>query len=333
MPDLGVADLWYMAGSGPGPWELPIREPLPAWARFIADLAADMPLLTRSDDGATTAVLAVPTRGYAAAIAAAAIAVRRDELDPAAPDNLEEHLEDLRALPLGTRVQYGDPSGKLFDGRWAGFEMGRDGVERVCVELRKNERRSVLTSHADRIVPTGEAQADGQLRVRNVETSSLLRGLRGQTAAIPFMTTARCEVVIVGTSTVLRDEMCEQLMFVSGDPADPGQGYLQDLARVGQFPGASRYYRSVLIPLSSEVSEEQRRLTPSVVVYDGGRAFLHHGHLWPHSHRLVILDRSVTSSEDAALELNQDWGGRRGDTALGEDLTVPDGIEFVAFRQ
>jgi hypothetical protein len=327
VPGLGVADLWYEDSSEP---LFPKGLPLPDWARFVASLAAKLSSLP--SDAPTTAVITVPTRDYAAALAAAAITIGRDELHPSAPGDLGEHLEVLLALPVGTPVQYREPNGKVFQGRWVGFGTGTDGLERVSMELRKGERRSVLVANAVRIVPTGEAHVNGKLRVQNIETSSLLRGLRGDEAAVPFVTTARCEVIIVGVLSTLHEEMCEQSLFISSDADEPQTGYLQDLARVQQFAGATRYFRTVVVSASSKLDDDQRDLRPHVVIYDGGRMFLQCGHLWPGSHRMIILDRSLTSSEDAALEIGQDYGSRNGDSSVGEDLPVPNGIEFVAFR-
>jgi len=66
------------------------------------------------------------------------------------------------------------------EGFWRGFEVDGRGDERFCFEARRNVVRKVPVSEALRLVSSGEQQTDGQLRVRNVETPQLLRGLRGQ---------------------------------------------------------------------------------------------------------------------------------------------------------
>ncbi len=348
---LGVTDLWYADsytlhvepphsgedqanGSGEEADEAIVewrsRRPLPAWARFMSDLGSDLALI--SPEEPTTAVVSLPTREFAAAFAGAAVVIRYDELDPAAPDDLEEHLADLRDMEPGTRIQYRAANGKIWEGRWRGFQAATDGQEHVCMEVRKEMTMKIRVSEALRVVPSGEEAAnDARLRVRNVETSHLLRRMRGQPAAVAFVTTTRLEVVIVGVATVLQEEMCEQGLYASGNEDDLRHGYLQDIVRVQQFPSAHRFYRSQVLPPSIR-GEEQQALSPRVVIYDGGRMFLQSSHLWRGSHRIVVLDRSAASAEDAALEIAQDYADRRGNSELGEDLTVPAGVEVISYR-
>jgi hypothetical protein len=219
---LEVADLWYTDDEQQNTMALG-RMPLPAWARFMAELASDVTLLPPEEP--TTAVVSVPTREFASALAASAVVVRYDELEPAAPDDLEEHLAALRELKPRSRIQYREKSGMVSEGFWRGFEVDGRGDERFCFEARRNVVRKVPVSEALRLVSSGEQQTDGQLRVRNVETPQLLRGLRGQAAAVGIVTTARCEVVIVGVATVLGEEMCEQGLFLTGDPEDLRHGH------------------------------------------------------------------------------------------------------------
>jgi hypothetical protein len=351
----GVADLWYVdsfdaelappnqgedqtASAAEAPEEraeggmVEVRRALPLWARFMADLGSDIALL--SPDEPTTAVVSLPTREFAAAFAAAAVVIRYDVLEPAAPDDLEEHLGDLRELELGTRVQFREPNGKVSQGFWRGLESDDEGQERFCIEVRKQLTRKLPVSAALGVTPTGEpVDTNGRLqRDRVVEPPHLVRGLRGQSAAMALVTTSRCEVVIVGVATDLENDMCEQGFFTSGNEEDLQHGYLQDLVRVKQFRDAHRYYRSQVVSPSAADSDENQALKPRVVIYDGGRMFLQCSHLWPGSHRIVVLDRSAASAEDAALEINLDYADRRADSELGDDLKVPDGIELITYE-
>jgi hypothetical protein len=55
--------------------------------------------------------------------------------------------------------------------------------------------------------------------------------------------------------------------------------------------------------------------------------------MWPNAHRVVVLDRSTLSAEDAGPELAGEYAYAETNTALMERLRVPDGVEFVAYSR
>lgn len=282
----------------------------------------------------TTAVVSVPVRDFAAAFAAAAAVLRCDELNAMAPDDVAAHIELLRKTPPRTPIKYFGPKDRVHDGRWCGFEVSpADGEERICFELRRGETRKLTIAHALKIRLTGESESGGTLQARTVRTSPLLQALVGGPAALSLATTKRCDVVLVGTLAALEQDMCEESLFPSGGPDEARSGVLQDLARVQQFREAHRFYRSAAISSSAEPASAHRELVPKVAVLDGGRAFLRYRHLWPSAHKLVVLDRSTISAEDASAELAQDMAYAAEDTELSWRLVVPDGIEFAAFTE
>lgn len=319
-----VADLWYQDEPAKHP---PRR--IPAWASFIAHLGAS---LAGSDAAPTTVALSVPVRDFVAVLAATAAVIRRDQIAPMAPDDLTSHIATLRETPIGAPIKYLAPKDKVHDGRWQGFEISPfDRTERLCFELRRKETRKLAVTQALNIRLTGETQANGQLQARTISTPPLLRAVRGESAAVTFVTTYRCDVMLVGTLSVLEAEMTQERFYADG-VIDSPSGVLQDLARVQQYRDAKRFYRCVTLASASEAARAQMEAKPCLVVYDGARAFLRYRHLWALSHRLVVLDRSAASSEDAADELAQDYAYSQGDSPLLQRFVIPAGFEAVAYE-
>jgi hypothetical protein len=260
--------------------------------------------------------------------------MRIDELHPMLEDSLANHIEVLRSASPGAPIKFLAPGDRVHDGRWRGIEVaGRDGEERVCFELRRNETRKLPIARALDVRLTGESNAGSRLQARTVRTSPLLRAIRGHAASVTFVTTARCDVVLVGTLAALEPEMTEEPLLPSGDESEFRGGVLQDIARVQQFRDGRRFHRAIAVPSLAEPSVELKGHDPKVVVMDGGRAFLRFRHMWPNAHRVVVLDRSTLSAEDAGPELAGEYAYAETNTALMERLRVPDGVEFVAYSR
>ena len=304
--------------------------PLPPWARFMAHVGRG---LAEAELRRVIVALSVPARDFAAVFAAAAAVLRRDELEPMAPNDLDEHVRALRATPLGAPVKYLGPKDRVHDGRWAGIQRsGAGGEEMLCLELARGETRKLRLNRALAIHLTGENSARGKLRAKVVAVAPLLRATRGDAPAITMVTTARCDILIVGTLTLLEQELTNERLFVSDQRDDRCEGVLQNLVRAHGLSDARRFFRSVLVASSSGPSAEQRALHPHLVIYDGGRAFIRWRHLWDDANKLVILDRSSSSAEEAGDELAGAFGYRSADARVLDGLAVPAGVEAIAFE-
>jgi len=324
-----LAELWCAGPTEPG--EGPTLQPLPRWARFMAVLGG---ALAGAGDEPVTVAISVPTRDYAAALAGTAAVLRRDELAPMAPDDLGMHLATLRDTPCGTPVKYLGPKQKVYDGRWVGIVAAPTGSgELLAFELARGETRKLPLDRALSIHLTGETTDAGQLRAKQIAAPCLLCAIRGDRAAVTYVTTARCDVLTVGTLSLLERELTGE-RFTAHDAATGASagGVLQDLARARQLPSAGRFFRSALVPSASSPTPEVQSLRPSVVVYDGGRAYLRLRHAWPSAHKLVILDRSAPSSDEAAAELAEAFAYRSAGADVLGLVRVPPGIEALAFR-
>lgn len=319
-----VADLWYLRGAG----DVPAFAPVPKWARFMAKIGKRLATCGRP---AVTVGLTVPTRGFAAAIAAASAVTQYDSLNPMAPDDLGEHIQLLRETPEGTPIQV-QLKDRISDGRWLGIKyMG--GEEKLSFETR-NTVHGFRLSWALKIRLTGEAAIDGQLMTRRVVASPLAKCVLGESSAVTFMTGTRLDCVVVGTQTVLRAELTEQEFHAKAGPAvQVDGGRLQDLVRARDLPGAGRYYRSMIVPSVAETSQELASEEPKLVILDGGRAYQRWHHIWPGAHHLVVLDRALGSTEEAAAHLSLAYAQRSADSDLLSHLRIPTTMEAIAFER
>lgn len=319
-----VADLWYLREAG----GLSALAPVPQWGQFMAKIGTR---LATCDRPAVTVGLTVPTRGFAAVIAAASAVTEYDSLNPMAPDDLDKHIQLLRETPEGTPIQV-QLKDRISDGRWLGIKY-RDGDEKLSFETRKMVRGFPL-SWALKIRLTGEAAVDGQLMTRRAVASPLAKRLLGESAAVTFMTGTRLDCVVVGTQAVLKAELTEQEFYAgTRRAAQANEGRLQDLVRARDLLGARRYYRSMIVPSVAETSEELASEEPKLVILDGGRAYQRWRHTWPGAHHLVILDRALGSTEESAAHLSLAYAQRSADSDLLSCLRIPTTMEAIAFER
>jgi hypothetical protein len=327
----GAVARLFVGGEAPAPGGLgEANAPLPAWARFVAGVASR---LAETGPPAVTVGLTVPTRAYAAVIAAASFVIERELADPATPDDAAEHLEVLRSLDPGAAVKYHDNGGTIWDARFLGIERAGD-AEMICIETApKNMRRKFPLSFALSIRPTGEADPANVLRRRQIKVPALLAScLQQPEIARGFSTTARPVCALIGTQTLITEELTTGRFCGSCEREDPG-GVLQDVVRARQVTGGSRYFRTVIVPSATGPRGTDQDLCPELAIFDGGRPYLRWHHKWVSAHHLAVIDRSSAIAEDAASELSMAFINRAGETDLLSGLDQPASIEAIAFER
>jgi hypothetical protein len=278
---------------------------------------------------ALTIGLTVPARGFSAAFAAAAAALTREEIDPMTPGDSELHLATLRETAVGTPLKF-HTEAKIFDGRWKGIGL-RNGTEMLTFETRQGVTRMLPLDAALNIRLTGEAASARQLQARQVQTPPLLNAMIGASAALTYTTTARTDCLIVGTQTLLEEELTSETFYARSRRG--GGGVLQDLVRARDLAGARRYFRTIIVPSATGPATAVREAEPHLVIFDGGRAYLRWRKLWPGARQLVIVDRSLSSAEDAASELSMAFIERVKERSLPHRLKVPAGVEAICFER
>ena len=297
---------------------------LPQWAGVVAGLGE---ALAEIDPGQRRIVVGItlPARGYAAALAAAAHVLRRNQLEPMEPSDADIHFEVLRAQPEGTPIKLLQ-GGRVHDGRLLGIEE-REGKELLTISTRGMKRYlpkavALSVSVADR------AKAGADLRSRRIDIPPLLAPFLTDKEAAAFMTQTRLDCVIAGTMTQIAADLTEPSF--TADAGARSLGSLQDLARAAGAPGASSASRAQLIAGGAS-EEELPDNAPRLVIFDGGRAYVRLAHAWPASHHLVVIDRSHASAESAAEALNLAYFERVGDADVGP-ADRPPSMEISAFE-
>jgi hypothetical protein len=315
---------------------LPNLIALPGWARFVSLVATRV--ATAAGNPLTTAI-SLPTRAWAAAIALGTAVVDADALMPSIARDLESHLTLVRDWPEGVPIKYFEPprdgSQKVHQATWLGIGPPKYPSkqiaerERLRFELRKGGVREVLLKEGMRL-QLDLAATQGGLAAAALKVSPLVMSTLGEAAAAAYATANRCDVIAVATMSVIAEEL-QADAFCAHDEAG-AHGPLQELARAAGLSAQGSGRRSRLVPSSSKLTSDAKALRPRVVVYDGGRAYLRGRDEWPEANKLVLLDRSAPSAEDAAAELSAAAAyADRDDDVLG-GLTAPEGVEVFSFR-
>ena len=288
--------------------------------------------LAETDPGSRRIVVgvALPTRGFAAALAAASYVLRRNQLDPIEPSDADAHFAALRQLAEGTPIKLMQ-GGRLHDGRLLGVEV-REGAELLKVETRGMTRFLPRTLALD-VRPAHGIARETDLRSRKIDVPPLLAGLVERRDAHAYATQSRIDTVLVGTLTALTADLTAAEFSVAGQPKSVG--CLQDLVRARDVAGAASGHRSALVAAGADEDtpdeDDSGEVRPGLVVFDGGRGYERLGHKWRGSLHLIVIDRSQPSAGAAAEALNLAYFERidEHDLRVGE---CPASMEFTAFE-
>jgi hypothetical protein len=330
-----------------GEWET-----LPDWASyflFLGFFVASQPKTeTRSIVG-----VALPTRAYAAALAATGVVYNRTVLAKNRVDT-DSHFQMLCELPSGTPITY------LHGQRnQTGLLLGctdKFGEKRLIVQTPApksgTETHYVRATDSDKIQrAAGETQFNKSSRASSkrqtgkliTPVSEFTRELLGAENAADLSHRSRLECCIIGQLSALRREITETAFAIFTDSAgklsrikdDFHQGTLQDVLRVRKFMGEGKAYRTdALAAQSQNVPIVARGGVPHVTIFDGSAGFTKWRDDWRSSHWLVLIDSTESGFDEAARSLNTEYiTNRIGDAAVGDVPPPPAGVELVFYRE
>lgn len=321
-----IGDLFYRGKLGPGETG---PKPLPKWARYLAWASAKLAAL---DEKPITLGITLPTRAYAAAISAAAYALRREQIDPLVPSDLDAQIENLRQVPVNTPVKYFG-GGKVWDGRFLGINEV-DGTEMIVVETApKKMIRKLPLDFAPSVRPTGDSELPGVLRSKSLEVPSALKALLPKDMALAYATSSRTDCIVVGIRSLFYEDLSHRVLC-QGPAANNAEYWcFEDLVRAqDSVSSKKRAFRTLSVASSPGPTPEERDIDPGLVIFDGGPAYLRWRHCWDQAHHVVLIDRSMPSAEEAGGELSLEFLERIGDpVADGGD--VPRSLEVVQFER
>jgi len=294
---------------------------LPDWASYFLFLGFFIASQPKTDARAIIGV-ALPTRAYAAVLAATGIIYNRTVL---AKNRVEAdaHFQSLCKLPSGTSITYLHGQRNL-----NGLLLGctdKFGEKMLIVETRSPQSLKqtyyVRSSDAIKIqqviseaqtTPAPRHSSKRQTGKLVTPASEFTRNLLGEENAADLSYRSRLECFIIGQLSVLRQEANEPVFAMLTHTVNSlrsrdefHQGTLQDVLRVRKFMGEGKAYRTDVVAAQSEnVPSLARDEVPHVTVFDGAAGFTKWHDYWRASHWLVLLDSTESGFDEAARLLN-----------------------------
>ena len=306
---------------------------LPEWAYFYMNLGVQI-ASTDCDRNRLVVSLAVPTRAFAAALIMTGSIVFSIKQPPAIDQAQINHI--LGQQP-GTSIQIRRKNGKMLRGILVGFR-DRNGGTNIIIQTTLNEERWYnVEEYAHRITisETDVSVPKNQQSGRQLESpSDFIKCVCGATTVQDHILESSFEVLIVGKTSLLRAEICENPFYCkAGDTLVETMGSLQDIVRVRQFSGINQAYKAQCVSSSSsDPKQEIDNREPSIVIFDGAVAFLKHNHVWKQSNHIIVLDRTERQFSDAAELVNQNYAYRTEDK-IDFQFKIPSNVEMMVYRE
>jgi hypothetical protein len=308
---------------------------LPRWARFFLDLGEALASHI-STDKKLIATMAVPTRSYAASLAAFGIALKRAST-PAETIAGQEYFQLLIDAEKGTPVtllrngvrQKGVTDGHFVANKkmWLRVKV-RGGELCAWAYVSEDEASTVqLVSNQEEVVIPKRITGKTVMPL-----SEFAEALIGPENIATFGAASRCDCVIVGQLASVHPEILDTKFALQKSPGVFSEGSLQDVLRVREFLDSGEQFRSVLVSALKNLKPDLSATIPAIVIFDGSTAFLKCRGMFPSANWIVVLDRRDSMFADAMTVCNQDYAKRKSDDISFDSLpNLPCGIELVTY--
>ncbi|MBS1792083.1 MAG: hypothetical protein JST85_30535 [Acidobacteria bacterium] len=310
---------------------------IPIWANYFFNTGVIAAASTEKHR--LTLCLAIPSRSYAAALAALGIIVTRVTQYAERPSP-SKHFELICNLPDGAPVSLiiGNKIKKgVFDGC-----ADHHGLKcaRIMVEQKNSGGGAHFIWEADalrvKVLPLGPAYLPKRQSGRPIpQVADFARHILGDKQALTFIKRPQLECLIVGRVNVLRREIMETEFAVSSDRIVYHEGHLQDLLQVHRFLNSSEPYRSDICRVNGQAPSfvDNNGATPPFVIFDGATGFIRWRDQLRSSNWIVILDKTDARFREATEVLNQAYLNRIDDNGL-VDLPSPlAGVDVMSFYE
>lgn len=272
--------------------------------------------------------IAVPARGYAAALIATGYVWRNVVVEAEQTVSATSRIHEVTP---GTRVFY-FPSAQI---RWVGEFVGLDTVCNAQVaKLRlRDERgndRGIICVPFDRWNRIRVPDASRRVRLKPTATrlheAELLFGLSIDGAHPPLPDKIVCQVF--GNVSALRAEIGET-EFAAVKGGVPHIGVLQHLIRVARWCTDGAGYGSEVFPI--RMAQSIRTLS-GLLIHDGSAAFLRSSKPVQAVNHVAILDRTEPRFDDAVAEVDRLFVSRSSGQPSRSWADVPRGLEVLSFE-
>jgi hypothetical protein len=309
----------------------------PAWAKFFIRLGAAISSQIAINRRLIAAV-SIPTRSYAAPLAAFGVVVSRSSSvveQSSAPEHFQLLLQAKKGTPV-TLLKEGIKHKGVIDGPCS---IGDRIWLRIKIRGGELSAWALVESSAAREV---ELISDEEERIPKRITgkpvtpvTTFTKSVIGADTATSFTTTSRLDCVLVGRVKRLQTEISQTKFAVGTEPN--GQfsiGTLQDVLRVRRFLDPREHFRADIVSTSSRRVTKAPSAVPAVVVFDGSASFLRSRGLFEAANWIVVLDRTDASFAEAMTICNQDYVKKRIDESGLEGFSdIPNGIDLVSYYE
>ena len=308
---------------------------IPTWARYFLDTGAAAAVAAGPR---LVLCLAVPSRSYAAALAACGIVTTRASL-PVEQSSPAKHFELICNLPEETPVSLLSGRKKL-KGLFIGC-ADHQGMKyaQIMVNQKSAGGGSYLIPEAGAlrvdVLPAGPINLPKRQGGRSIpQVADFTRHILGNRQAQIFAELPRLECLIVGRVNVLRREIMDTAFATSSDRTAYHEGRLQDLLQVHRFLNGTEPYRSDICRVNGQAPVfANDGVIPSFVIFDGATGFIRWRDHLRDSNWIVILDRTDARFHEAAQVLNQAYLSRIDDNGLVNLSSPPAGVEVMSFYE
>jgi hypothetical protein len=274
--------------------------------------------------------LAVPTRAYGAAFAAAGYVLARAEL-PVEQLDCTDHFLRLCNLPPQTPVTYRERD-RLLKATIEGYEQ-QFGSSYIVIH--------VNCEHAKRKVPASLAT---NIQISGKQFTKLPKHQAGRVVLddIPFLRAcnvnlnirdfclySRLDTTIIGNKKALLDELNTPLAARTR----VCKGTLQDILRVKERVTDGLGYRTSLRSEQGGNVKPDASETPRLVIFDGAAGFLKWRTMWRESDWMVVLDKTETRFEEAVVTLNQEYVDNHLDSSALQLPDMPIAVDMLTYEE
>ena len=317
------------------------KKRLPSWSKFYLELGAAIARKGSVQQRLVTA-LAVPTRSYAAVLAAAgAVITNATTADSQGQASLRAHFEMLNSLPSGTSVILRQ-GGRAVKGIFVGTRDNKnDGTVRIGIQTQSSKGGALtewlplesslkvqVSSTPWSNLPTDVESA----RVVNTSSSDFISQVFQGADLWNFVMKSTLDCVILGTASSLEQEATATKLSVGSCGSESSTGTLQDILRIRRLCRSDEAFRSEIFPVNvTDHVKTTVGLEPQFVIFDGPAGFLKWRQNWSSHNWVVILDRTETRFMEAVQVVNEEFLGRIDERKLNLSIPNPQSVELVSF--
>ncbi len=290
---------------------------LEPWACWLIKLGFDFSQLRNGHRNSIC--ISVPDRGFAAAFLMFGAVIGRANLCIA---EMPDHATRLKQLKAGDLVSLSDSNGHLRSATI--HEMG----ERTISYFRQGEGCKTTRvidkcgdmwplSNGEKLFRTSSHLLKVDFNSANKNLSEILKLLQLRSSN---------DVVVVGVGDILEEELFNDFSTSDGQT-------LGSFVKPFGLVGIAERCQSVIIPSSTTSLPENIEEIQNTLIFDGARGYMNFYNKLVGMNTIVVLDRRIPRSTDAAVLVRQERSQWVGFGSPFEVPVKPNSIEFISWSE